>query len=384
MVITDVVIYKPEKQATRVKIHIPYEMTDERTLLKTIPGKHYHKNQKLWSIPNTKENAVRIKNIFQGRYKIETLWHVAHKPQFTLNEQGKQALCDVEQKLILKAYSPNTIKMYKSELTNFFKYFENQNYKDLTKDLIEAYVYHIASKYRIGESKQNGMINAIKFYYEQVLGLPREYYNIQRPKQRHSLPNVLSTDEVLKILNSTENIKHKAILTTIYSAGLRVSELLNLRISDIRSDGGYIFVKGAKGKKDRHTTLSESLLVLLREYYKKEKPSYWLFEGSDGGKYTASSIQKIFRQAQQAAGANPWATPHTLRHSFATHALEYGENLRNIQVMLGHESSKTTEVYTHVIAVNNKKMRNPLDILMNKINLETGLKKTVVNKTDIY
>ncbi|MCK9207471.1 MAG: phage integrase N-terminal SAM-like domain-containing protein, partial [Salinivirgaceae bacterium] len=165
MVITDVVIYKPEKQAARVKIHIPYEMTDERTLLKTIPGKHYHKSQKLWSIPNTKENAVRIKNIFQGRYKIETLQHVAHKPQFTLNEQGKQALCDVEQKLILKAYSPNTIKMYKSELTNFFKYFGNQNYKDLTKDLIEAYVYHIVSKYRIGESKQNGMINAIKFYY---------------------------------------------------------------------------------------------------------------------------------------------------------------------------------------------------------------------------
>jgi integrase/recombinase XerD len=364
-----VIIYRPEKQATRVKIFVPFEMLTQRSLIKTIPGKHYHKTQRLWSIPNTKENAARIKTMFKDNYKIETIKQVAHKPQFVLNEQGKQALCDAEQKLILKAYSHNTIKMYKSELSSFFKYFENQNYKDLTKDMIEAYLYHIISKYRIGESKQNGMVNAIKFYYEHVLGMPREYYDLQRPKQCHSLPNVLSPQEVLKILNSTENIKHKAILTTIYSAGLRMSELLNLRLSDIRSQEGYIFVKGGKGKKDRHTTLSESLLQLLRKYYIQYKPSYWLFEGSDGGQYTASSIQKIFRRAQQAAGANPWATPHTLRHSFATHALEYGENLRNIQVMLGHGSSKTTEIYTHVIAVNNKKIRNPLDILLNKTNL---------------
>lgn len=370
-----VIIYNAEKRATRVKIHIPYEMTKERALIKTIPGKYYHKSQRLWSIPKTKENAERIKNIFNGNYKVENLQQKAYMPQFTLNELGKQCLCDVEQKLILKAYSINTIKMYKSELMSFFKYFENQNYKDLTKDLIEAYLYHVVSKYKIGESKQNVMINAIKFYYEQVLGMPREYYNIQRPKQCRSLPNVLSTSEVLNILNSTENIKHKAMLTTIYSAGLRVSELLSLRICDIRSDEGYIFVKGGKGKKDRHTTLSQILLELLRSYYKQYKPAYWLFEGSDGGKYTASSIQKIFRHAQQAAGANPWATPHTLRHSFATHALEYGENLRNIQVMLGHESSKTTEVYTHVIAVNNKKMRNPLDILLNKYNLDADIKK---------
>ena len=373
----NVIIYKSEKQATRIKIRIPYEMTEERTLIKTIPGKHYHKSQRLWSIPNSKENAVRVKTIFKGCYQIETMRHEAHKPKFVLNEQGKQSLCDAEQKLILKAYSPNTIKMYKSELSSFFKYFENHNYKDLTKDLIEAYLYHIVSKYGIGESKQNGMVNAIKFYYEHVLGMPREYYDLQRPKQRHSLPNVLGTEEVLKILKSTGNIKHQAILTALYSAGLRVSELINLRISDIRSAEGYIFVKGGKGKKDRHTTLSDALLILLRTYYIQHKPSYWLFEGSEGGQYTASSIQKIFRRAQQTAGANPWSTPHTLRHSFATHALEYGENLRNIQVMLGHESSKTTEIYTHVIAVNNKKMRNPLDILLNKTTLDAEMKKQV-------
>jgi site-specific recombinase XerD len=108
------------------------------------------------------------------------------------------------------------------------------------------------------------------------------------------------------------------------------------------------------------------LLVLLRDYYRKNRPSYWLFEGQDGGQYSAKSIQNIYREAQKKSGANPWSTPHTLRHSFATHALELGENLRNVQVMMGHESSKTTEIYTHVINVNNKKMRNPLDILIKK------------------
>jgi len=157
---------------------------------------------------------------------------------------------------------------------------------------------------------------------------------------------------------------HQAILYTIYSAGIRMNELLNLGIKDIRSDEGYIYLKGGKGKKDRHTVLSPILLELLREYFKKERASYWLFEGQDGGRYSAKSVQSIFREAQKISGANPWSTPHTLRHSFATHLLEHGENLRNIQVMLGHSSTKTTEIYTHVMNINNKKIESPLDRIM--------------------
>jgi len=360
----EITIYEPLKNAKRIKVAIPFEMEKERSLIKTIPSRFYHKEQRLWSVINTDDVLNNLKTLFIGKYRIEQSKQFTALPIFELNEKSEDALSDLEQKLMLKAYSINTIKTYKSEMRRFFKYFENYELKNISKDQIESYVYHLITKYKIGESKQNCMINAIKFYYEHVLGMPREYYEIQRPKGTHSLPNVLSTDEVLKLINTPKNLKHKAILYTIYSAGLRISEVINLRISDIRRDEGFIFVKGAKGKKDRHSTLSEVLLVELRIYYKKYKPSYWLFEGEAGGKYSASSIQTFFKEALQESKVNPWATPHTLRHSFATHALEYGENLRNIQVMLGHSSSKTTEVYTHVININNKKLRNPLDILM--------------------
>ena len=224
-------------------------------------------------------------------------------------------------------------------------------------------------KYHISETKQNTIINAIKFYYEQVLGQPREFYDIQRPKRSKTLPGILSMDEVQSILTAVDNIKHKAILHTIYSGGLRISELLNLRIEDIRSDDGYIFVKGAKGKKDRRTILSKHLLILLRDYYKVNKPSYWLFEGQSGGKYSASSVQSIFRKAVKKANINPWATVHSLRHSFATHLLQQGTNLRYIQSLLGHSSSKTTEIYTHLLKVDNSIVKSPLDIMMENNNL---------------
>lgn len=360
----EIIIYKPRPSSKRIKVFIPYAMKAERELLKNIETRFYHSNQKLWSILNTASNYKLLKNIFAGKYKVEEEEKKVKIPNFTLTEKSIEALHQAEQKLILKAYSPHTLKNYKSELAQFLKYFENHNLKRITKEQIESYIYFLVNKYKISESRQNGAINAIKFYYEQVLGMPREYYDIQRPKRSKELPNVLGLEETFKLLNAPDNIKHKAILHTIYSAGLRMSELLDLRIKDIHSKEGYIFIKGAKGKKDRHTVLANYLLPILREYYIKHKPSYWLFEGQTGGKYSAKSVQKIFRNAQQKSGATPWSTPHTLRHSFATHLLEFGENLRNIQVLMGHSSSKTTEIYTHVVGMNNKKIINPLDKMM--------------------
>ncbi len=377
-----IIIYSPRIKSKRIKIFIPYEMKNERELLKKINSRFYHKNQKLWSILNSKENFELLKTIFKGKYKIIDEPKAPKIPKFTLNETSLIALSLAKQKLILKAYSQNTIRNYTAELAKFLKYFESFELKTLTKEQIESYIFYLISKYKIGESKQNTTINAIKFYYEQVLYKPREYYDIQRPKRAKSLPNILSQDEVYKLINSPQNIKHKAILFTIYSCGLRISELINLRISDIRSDDNYIFIKGAKGKKDRRTLLSKNLLKLLRLYYKKYKPAYWLFEGQDGGKYSPTSIQKIFRKAQQKSGVNPWSTPHTLRHSFATHLLENGENLRNIQVLLGHESSKTTEIYTHVINISNKNIKNPLDMIIEKSNF--GKNITDISTTPKY
>jgi site-specific recombinase XerD len=270
--------------------------------------------------------------------------------------------------MILKGFSSATIRNYQSNLVQFLKYFENAEYREITKEQIEGFVYYLISKYKISEQKQNQLVNAIKCYYEHTLGMPREYYEITRPKKSKNLPNVLSEEEVRAIINFPTNTKHKAILHTIYGAGLRVGEIIRLRVKDIRSADGYIFVKDAKGKKDRHTVLSSFLLDLLRVYFKEYKPSYWLFEGQEGGQYTAQSVQRIYRRAVKGTNSNPWSTPHTLRHSFATHLMQRGVNIRYIQSALGHASTKTTEVYTRVLGISNKTLKSPLDTLY-----ETGI-----------
>lgn len=175
------------------------------------------------------------------------------------------------------------------------------------------------------------------------------------------MPKVLSKNEVKKILDSCSNIKHYCILLLIYSAGLRRSELINLKVSDINSERMIINIIGAKGKKDRISLLSENTLKLLRKYYKKYKPVNYLFEGMNGGKYSPTSVAKILKKATLKAGLQKNVTPHMLRHSFATHLLEQGTDLRYIQELLGHNSSKTTEIYTHVSKKAIAKIKNPVD-----------------------
>lgn len=350
-------------QAHRIKLFIPYQMHTQREKIKQIPTSFYHPNQKLWSVLNTSENQSLILKIF-GK-NIELANHKSNKkiPTKAINQQAQQAIDSTHQKLIIKAYSPHTVKTYLNELYQFFTFFDQAEFHQITKEQIENYIYVLKTKYQISESKQNCAINAIKFYLEQVLGKPREYYDISRPKRSQNLPNVLSEEEVKNIINHPSNSKHKAILYTIYSVGLRLNEVLTLRVKDIRSDEGCIYIRGAKGKKDRRGVLSNKLLEVLRAYYKEHKPAYWLFEGQDGGKYSPKSIQNIFRKAVKATNSNPWATPHTLRHSFATHLMMHGTNLRIVQELLGHSNSKTTEIYTHVLAINNKNVKSPLDFL---------------------
>jgi integrase/recombinase XerD len=362
----NIIIYTPAPRSQRFKLFIPYALSDERNWLKSQNSAFYHPNQKLWSLINTAENKKMVALKFKGNYVIQTIQIQPIKPKkIELNEKLIEGLSLCEQKFVLKSFSVSTIKIYLGALTNFFSFFRTRNFEEVTKDEVESYVYHLKSKYKISDAKQNLVINAIKAYYEHVLGKPREYYDIQRPKKSKSLPNVFSKEEVKLLLENPKNIKHKAILLTIYSAGLRISEAINLRVKDIHSDEGKIFVKDSKGKKDRNTVLSPILLSVLRTYYKTHKPSYWLFEGQDGGKYSSKSIQNILRKAIDNSGVNPWGTVHTLRHSFATHLLQEGVNLRLIQSMLGHRSSKTTEIYTHILSINNKTVKSPLDFLEN-------------------
>jgi site-specific recombinase XerD len=269
------------------------------------------------------------------------------------------------EKLKMRRYSESTQKTYLAMMKSFLYYANPVAIEDIKYDTVMDYLKYLVYEKKVSPSYQNQIINAIKFYFEHVLGHQRTIYNFDRPIKAKKLPKVLSQQEVKLILESVSNTKHKAMLSTIYGCGLRISECINLRIEDIDSQKSRIWVRNAKGRKDRLTLLPESLLLLLREYYMKYKPKHLLFEGPRGTFYSASSIRKIFYRAKGMAGVRKQATVHTLRHSFATHLLENGTNLRYIQVLLGHSSSKTTEIYTHVAQSDLTNIISPLDSISN-------------------
>jgi site-specific recombinase XerD len=264
-------------------------------------------------------------------------------------------------RLIQKRYSKNTMDIYCNYFKDFCKFFKNYRLEELKPEEINKYILDLIKIKNISISQQNQRINAIKFYYEKILGKEKQYYTLYRPKKEHKLPKVLSKEEVKRIFDSCDNIKHCCILMLIYSAGLRRSELIDLKISDIDSERMVVNIKGAKGKKDRISLLSKNTLQLLREYYNRHKPKVYLFEGPTGNKYSPSSVANILKKSAQKAGIKKRVTPHMLRHSFATHLLEQGTDLRYIQELLGHNSSMTTEIYTHVSKKAIDKIRNPID-----------------------
>ena len=365
------IIYLPLKNAMRMKVYIPYQLKDIRESFKKLNTTFWHPEQKLWSIVNTEENMKLVQQVLGKDCRVVQTKVPTKMKTCELSSRGEEALDQLLKSLTLRRYASSTMKTYLSMFKVFLSYFKERDLSQLTKEEIEGFIYAMIKNHQISESVQNQLINCIKAYYEHVLGYPREYYEIERPRQSQYLPGVLSKAEVIQIVNCPSNIKHKAILWTIYSAGIRKAELLNLRIIDIHSEEGFIFVKDSKGKKDRKTVLSTNLLTLLRDYYRECRPSYWLFEGQGGEKYSESSVNNIFRKAVLATNSNPWATVHTLRHSFATHLVQQGVNLRKIQIMLGHSSPKTTEIYTKTIEINNKNIESPLDHILRNANLQT-------------
>jgi site-specific recombinase XerD len=269
------------------------------------------------------------------------------------------------EKLEQKRYSPQTIKTYTLYFKDFLRYFKEKNLNNISVEQCNQYLLSLIKEKGISPSQQNQRINSIKFYYEKVLGREREYYQIDRPKKEHKLPSVLSKNEVKKIILHCYNRKHRCILSLIYSAGLRRGELIQLEPSDIIANRNQIKIRGAKGKKDRYSIISSQLIDELRLYYKEYRPQKWLFEGQKAGsQYSTTSVRNILNRACKKAGIKGKVTPHMLRHSFATHLLEQGVDLRYIQVLLGHSSSKTTEIYTHVSNHEIGKIKNPLDDLL--------------------
>jgi integrase/recombinase XerD len=316
-----------------------------------------------WDCPDTEQNRQAIKHYFEPKgFRIE---FSKEKPKEKKDQafvpKFRKAPDEYLEKLSIKRYSPNTTRTYVAAFEVFINYYENKELTAITEEEIKDFLLFMVEEKHVSESYQNQLINAIKFYYEQVLGGQRKFYQIDRPFKPMKLPSVLSIEEVQRIIESIENLKHKCVILTIYSAGLRISELINLKVADIDSKRMQIHVHEAKGKKDRYTLLSEKLLICLREYFIEYKPKEYLFEGQTGGHYAQRSIQLFFSAACRKAKITKSVTVHTLRHSFATHLLENGTDLRYIQSLLGHGSSKTTEIYTHITMKGMGSIKSPLD-----------------------
>ena len=337
--------------------------------IKAMPLKQWDAKNKWWTIPYTE-------NLFE---QIKTL---GEKQQLKVRVNQEEQLSDkvlrvsaktvsnyrtCPENMILKLqelrYSEHTVKTYCNVFEEFINYYREFDLMAIDEKMIVSFIQYLVNERKVSTAYQNQTINAIKFYYEKVLGGTRQIYLIDRPRIEKTLPTVLSTTEVASIIKSIENIKHKTMLMLTYSSGLRISELLNMKVGDIDSKRKHIKIEQGKGRKDRFTVLSEKVLPMLRDYYSEYKPKYYLFEGPDGKQYSSTSVSMILRAAVIKAGISKRVTMHTLRHSFATHLLEQGTDIRYIQSLLGHEDPRTTQIYTHITTKGFDQIKSPLDTL---------------------
>lgn len=343
-------------------------------LIKSLPDPKWSEHYHMAYIPNTKGNLAIIFNTFKGMVWVNYNRFLTNRPINTDNENVDvewfrkrkpipgYRTCPEEYllKLELKRYANNTVRIYVSFFEMFINHYREKRLNAINESDIRTFLQKLIQR-NVSNSYLNQAINAIKFYYEVVLGMPNRFYEIERPRKQSKLPIVISKEEILRLIENTNNIKHRCIIELLYGSGLRRSELLNLKIGDIDSKRMLVRVQGGKGNKDRYTLLSQTALEDLRIYFRAWKPQKYLFEGRQAGRYTAESVLQIVKSAAVKAGVSQNVTPHVLRHSFATHLLESGVDLRQIQVLLGHGSSKTTEIYTHVATNTFNNIKNPLD-----------------------
>jgi len=345
-------------------------------IIKEIGGARWSQTNKSWYFIKSDFDLTKLFDAFKGKAFVD---YSALKNNSANNQVKQVPKIPIKQKVKLptayydlldqKRYSESTKSTYINYFEDFLRFFRERSLNDISTEQINKYLLELIRKNKISNSQQNQRINAIKFYYEKVIGREKEYYRISRPRNSKTLPKVITETEVNNMLIHSGNIKNKVIIGFLYSAGLRRSEIVNLRKQDIVSDKMIIFVRGGKGKKDRQTILSKYMNELLTKYYEKHKPNYWVIEGPQRKQYSGSSVGKIVKKTGKKAGVSIEVTPHILRHSFATHLLENGVGLRYIQELLGHGSSKTTEIYTHVSKKSLANISSPLDRFLDSNNL---------------
>ena len=353
-----------------------------------IRGRLYSRTLKCWHLPNDIRLLEELKALLPEGWEIvrletpakeRALQEIPKAPVKSalhkrVSAQNTREYEIFKQRLQLKGYSASTIKTYCNEFTVLLQVLGNKDVKELTPDDLKRYMVYCSEKLGLSENTLHSRLNALKFYFEQVLGRDKFFYEIPRPKKVSQLPKVLSEKEIGRLFNSVVNLKHKAILFTAYSAGLRVSEVVHLKIRDIDSDRMQLLIENSKGKKDRYVGLSVLLLDVLRAYWKvcTPAPTIYMFENpqNQGQAYSIRSAQQIFQEAKDKAGIKKSIGFHSLRHSFATHLLEKGTDIRYIKDLLGHFDIKTTERYLHVKRETLVNIPNVLDELNKTFKLD--------------
>ena len=320
--------------------------------IKQIIGVKWSQSLKVWHLPDTPENRIRFKLI------SKTIGKTTFIKINLVNQQAYQNYIDL---LYLKAYSPNTIRTYTTEFAQLLYIIKNKDVNTLGVEQLKSYLLYCLQTLKLSENQVHSHINAIKFYYEQVLKRPKIEMEIPRAKKSSLLPKVILLQDIAKMIKLTLNLKHKTLLMLVYGMGLRVSEIINLKITDIDSKSMQVHIQGGKGKKDRYTNLPETVLPFLRSYYKECKPQKYLFEGQLSEKYSIRNAQQVFKQSLKRAKINKDVGIHGLLHSYATHLLEQGTDISYIQKLLGHNDIKTTLIYAQVGEKDMKAVQSPID-----------------------
>jgi integrase/recombinase XerD len=353
-----------------IGIHFNYSIKAVE-MVKTLSGTRWSGTRKCWYVPYSEENLrwlqtnmgtfgpVDSNAVYPGEIK---------KPEPANHEILPEAFINrleaFKRWLRSRRYSENTIKTYTEAVSSFLRYHNKKSIEAISnQDLIDFNNDYIL-KNKLSNSYQNQVVNGVKLFFRQIENRQLDVDLVHRPKREKTLPNVLSKEEVKMILSCHTNNKHKAMLSMIYACGLRCGELLSLKPEHIDSRRNVLIIKQAKGRKDRIAPLGHKTISMLREYYEVYRPKKYLFEGQQAGEpYDARSLQQVLKQALVKTGIKKPVTLHWLRHSFATHLLEGGTDLRYIQEILGHSSSKTTEIYTHVSTKSLQKIVSPFDSL---------------------
>jgi len=323
--------------------------------IKELVGAAWSQTHYMWYVPDVLE--------YRKLFNLSLDFTIGCRTLSKINFHNQKELERMVSQLLLKGYSQSTVRCYTQEFAQFLYFIKDKEADSCNEIEVREFLLYCITELKVKENTLHSRINGIKFYYEQVLFQPRIFIEIPRPKKQLKLPKALNSDEVRRIFSAAKNLKHNTMLKLCYGMGLRLSEIINLKISDIDSKTMLVYIERGKGKKDRYVNLPESILEQLRHYYTTYKPKEYLFEGQYGGQYSSRSLQKVFQQTLKEANVWKKVGIHSLRHSYATHLLENGTDIRFIQELLGHNSITTTLLYTNVTDRTLRKIVSPLDFL---------------------